>query len=188
MYRQRQSAVHSKDALIKLGIPMFPPLPPYTVSMYHSTVPSPQWVLQHCHTLLPLSYYWPHHFPLSLLHMPFVRLAPHAAVRSSWKLRPRSGDQGVAEERVEETQKEVGVVESTWKKLGEGVTWHASHHHHHQGMSGSLMSWRSPGLSSLEPPVYLQNQTESQTGEVSAVLEYMWFTQAVPAPWHSGCL
>lgn len=92
-----------------------------------------------------------------------------------------SGDQGVAEEveRVEETRTEVGVGESTWKKLGEGVTWHASHHRHHQGMSGSLMSWMSPGLSSLEPPVYLERQTESQTGEVcvfvcvSAVLEYL---------------
>jgi len=31
MYRQRQSAVHHKDALTKLGIPMFPPLPPDTV-------------------------------------------------------------------------------------------------------------------------------------------------------------
>jgi len=86
-----------------------------------------------------------------------------------------SGDQGVAEEveQVEETRKEAGVGESTWKKLGEGVTWHASHHRHHQGMSGSLMSWMSPGLSSLEPPVYLQSQTETQTGEVIAVLEYM---------------
>jgi hypothetical protein len=85
-----------------------------------------------------------------------------------------SGDQGVAEvEQVEETRKEVGVGGSAWKKLGEEVTWHASHHHHHQGMSDSLTSWMSPGLSSLEPPVYLQSQTESQTGKVSAVLEYM---------------
>lgn len=94
--------------------------------------------------------------------MPFAHLAPHAAAHSWWKHRLIPGDQeAVAEvELAEETQKEVEVGESSWKKWGGVVTWHALHHCHHQVMSGSPASWMNQGLGSLGPPVYLHKQKE----------------------------